>query len=207
MLPVDFLIGDEPLDPQTLTGVSTEDGLDYPGDVSTCDIATIAAFSQSVVLGYVYDIGKSSCALLESVLSAPSDLLIIWGAVGTNEYASFQSGQGALTTALLRQATVVDTHERTRVWLVGESTVRYFTSVIDADEEYQGDVSRSPLIDQLSADSRLFRAILGSSTACQSLSRVERAARSEGEIQGLFAKRAVIEEGSDNEEEEEEEED
>ena len=205
VLPADFLIGDEPLDPLTLTGASTEDGLDYPGDVTTCDIATIVASSQSVVLGYVYDIGKTSCGLLESVLSAPSDLLVIWGAVGTNEYASFQAGQGTLTTALLRQATVVDTHERTRVWLIGESTVRHFTSVIDADEEYQGDISRSPLIDQLSPDSRWFRAILGSSTACQTLSRVERAARSEGEIQGLFAKRTVVEEGSDEEEEEEEE--
>ena len=204
VIPVDFLVGDEPLDPKILTGASTEDGLDYPGDVTSCDIVTTATSSQSVVLGYVFDIGKASCALLESALSAPSDLLIVWGAVGANEYAFFQSGQGALTTVLLRQTTVVDVHERTRVWLIGESTVRHFTSVIDADEEYQGDISRSPLIDQLSPDSRWFRAILGSSTACQSLAGVERAARSEGEIQALFAKRTVVEEGSDDEEEEEE---
>jgi hypothetical protein len=115
-----------------------------------------------VVDGHVFDIGTESCTLLKHAVGE-ADLLYVWGTVGACEVAGFQAGQTALVEAanqLLAHAGLAQvmqspaqalpmapaTKDPLRTLLLGESTVEWFTRLVDSDGELGGDLISAGIV-------------------------------------------------------------
>ena len=139
-----------------------------------------------------------------------ADLLYIWGTIGYCEVSSFQTGQQTLVTAA--NQLVVNTEESKQLknplntLLLGESTVEWFTRLIDTDGEMNGDLISSGIVRYANRCSDIFCGLVGqcsSNVMKESIIKLREPIESEW----IYSKVVIETEEEDEDDDDEEDED
>jgi hypothetical protein len=151
ILPSDGVIGDEPASYDMLRKCYTnvdkdgrDEGGDYDGDTV---VKVFSDISSTVVDGYLYDIGPSSCQSIREQILACS-VHLNWGTMGRCELSSFQGGQKALViTGIPKNPSSEEPVKNAPLSVpkphnivIGDSSVEWWGRISDSEGEYEGDL-------------------------------------------------------------------
>lgn len=172
ILPIDLLCGEERIHIEDKMKCynkfeldSRNEGGEYESDTKVYD--TQESDEMKIIDGYAYDIGPKSCQILKDIL-IKTELLLVWGTIGVCEISTFQNGQQVLVDHSTNKLDDNKDNNKDNLLrnplhtiLFGDSTVEWYTRIIDSDGELNGDLVSAGIVTYLHRDSTLLAGIMG----------------------------------------------